>query len=229
MKELPNIFAKLSGSNGAHCGLTDFYPEHEAALQKALKKRKPFEGWYSSKKEIASARIWSEDGVKIKVEVSVSDDFDTIGLGYQSTKEWTFDAVVQSINKAWSEADSDKQANEPYVGFSIYEGRQCLDYYLLSNGEYDTPPGDYYHWWGWQHDADTDLDGVESGVPDPTIPLPVVAAFENWAQRWAYGQTDAKGLTIGKWSIKPWGEKPPAVDDPSDYVGMGWVGCDGRP
>ena len=96
------LIKEFSQGNGAHCGLSDWYPEQEAALKAALEAKAPFDtGWYSSKKEIASARIRSEDGVKIKVEVSVSDDFDTEGLGYASTKDWTVKAVSAAIDSAW--------------------------------------------------------------------------------------------------------------------------------
>ena len=71
--------------DGAHWGLSDWYSDGRAELEQALKEKVPFDtGWYSSKKEIASARIFSEDGVKIKVQASVSDDFDTEGRGYAS-------------------------------------------------------------------------------------------------------------------------------------------------
>lgn len=200
---MKQIFAGMYG-NGAHCGLTDRYSSQEAALVAALAAHEPFDtGWYSSKKEIASARIYSEDGAEIKVEVSVSDDFDTEGLGYVTVTDWSIKAVDSAIGAAWSQADQNQADNAPYIGFSICKGGRCDDYYLLSNGEYDTPPGDHYHWWGWQHDYKVDSDGVEVGIPNPGMPLPVVAAFENWARR-HYEQTE-EVLTIGEWSIKPWG------------------------
>ena len=82
------IFSELRNDDGAHGGLSDWYEEHEAALKAALDAHAPFDtGWYSSKKEIASARIRSDDGVRIKVDASVSDDFDTDGRGYRSTEQ----------------------------------------------------------------------------------------------------------------------------------------------
>ena len=55
MKQL-NAF---QNGDGAHCGLTDWYPDGHAELEQALKEKIPFDtGWYSSKKEIASARIY---------------------------------------------------------------------------------------------------------------------------------------------------------------------------
>lgn len=202
-KLMKQIFAGMFG-DGAHYGLTDRYSSQEAALVAALAAHEPFDtGWYSSKKEVASARIYSEDGVEIQIEVSVSDDFDTEGNGYVTVTDWSIKAVDVAIDAAWKEAEEEQDDNACYVGFSVLHGHQCVDYYLVSNGECDTPPGDYYHWWGWQHDVDKDSEHIEIGKPDPAIPLPVVAAFERWAQRNAWGEPDAN-LTIGEWSIKPW-------------------------
>jgi hypothetical protein len=182
--------------DGAHCGLTDWYPEHEAALKAALDAHQPFAtGWYSSKKEIASARIWSDDGVTINVEASVSDDFDTNGTGYRSTTEWTLESVAEAVDAAWDSADEDRRENEPYIGFSVHDSTGAwVETYIASNGEYDTPPGDNYHWWGWQHDEKDDV-----GIPDPRIPADAVEAFE----KFAYG--DGKELTVNGWTIRRWG------------------------
>lgn len=214
--------------NGAHCGLSDWYEEGEAQLAAAMVEHTPFDtGWYSSKKEIASARIWSEDGVKIKVEVSVSDDFDTEGLGYASTTEWTIDAVQACISTAWDKADHDREDNEEYAGFRIGREGRWEETYLLNIGwgENLTPPGDNYHWWGWQHDEDEN----QQGIPQPDIPADTVQAFEKWAQQWVYGQTSEQSLKIGEWEITPWRKAPPTPENPDDYVGMGWIGSDGRP
>ena len=213
--------------NGAHCGLSDWYDDNEAELRAALDAGQPFDtGWYSSKKEIASARIRSEDGVTIKIDVSVSDDFDTEGNGYTSIKEWTLDAIATAIHTAWAQADKDQDDNAPYVGFSLMKDGRCMEYYILGDGTYDTPPGDHYYWWGWQHDEGAD----GQGVPPPDLPLPAAAAFENWAQRWMYGDTKDASCVIGAWSIQPWDDaKQFAYEGPNDYVGMGWVGQDGRP
>lgn len=221
MKQL-NFSAR---GDGSHWGLSDWYPENEAALQAALDAQEPFDtGWYGSKKEIASARIRSEDGIKIKVDVSVSDDFDTEGRGYESTDEWSLEGVAHAVSRAWEQADADQDDNQPFDGFTVGRNGAWEETYLLSDDTFDTPPGDNYYWWGWQHNED---DGV--GVPDPEIPLPAVAAFENWAQRWMWGQVKEDSMTIGAWTIRPWRKAPRQFDDPNDYVGMGWVGADGRP
>jgi hypothetical protein len=219
------IIEEFSHGDGSHCGLADWYPEKEKALAAALAKHKPFDtGWYGSKKEIASARIRSEDGIKLKIEVSVSDDLDTGGLGYASISDWTPEAVSAAIYKAWDLADHDQEDNEPYIGFSVLRKGSWVECYLISDGSHDLPPGDNYRWWGWQYDEKD-----EAGIPDPDIPLPAVAPFELWAQKWAYGNAEENSLVIGDWKIKPWRENPPAYEDPNDYVGMGWVGSDGRP
>jgi len=223
MNEL-SVFQK---GDGAHCGLTDWYPECEAALTAALATKKPFStGWYRSKKEIASAIIWSIDGDTIRIEVEVSDDFDTEGKGYADTKEWTVEAIQQCIDKAWDTANRDLDNSAPYVGFSVIDDKESwFETYLMSTGEYDTPPGDYYHWWGWQHDEND----KEEGIPDPRIPVATVKAFEEWAHHWAWGQERFDSLTIDGFTIKPWKSQPPAFEDPNDYVGMGWTDDRGRP
>ena len=64
MKSNYNLDVFKSG-DGAHCGLTDWYADKEAALKAALESSLPFDtDWYASKKEIASARI-SSDGANV--------------------------------------------------------------------------------------------------------------------------------------------------------------------
>ncbi len=83
--------------DGSHWGLHDWYPEIEAGIKKALKRKTPWTtGWYSSKKEIASARL-EFDGHTITAEVSVSDDFDTPGRGLSATSDLTLEAVRKAI------------------------------------------------------------------------------------------------------------------------------------
>ena len=107
---MKNTFEGIGGRDGSHCGLTDWYGEHEAALAKALTGKKDFDtGWYSSKKEIASARITRCNG-KVIVEVSVSDDFDTVGRGEREvTSPVTLDSIREAIDKAWEDAEDDQK------------------------------------------------------------------------------------------------------------------------
>lgn len=214
--------------DGAHCGLSDWYEDGEAQLTAALAEHAPFDtGWYSSKKEIASARIWSEDGVKIRAEVSVSDDFDTEGLGYASTTEWTIDAIQDCINSASDKADTARDDNQEYEGFRVGREGRWEETYLINIGwgENLSPSGDYYGWWGWQHDGEDE----GQGIPHPDIPVEIVQAFEKWAHDWAFGCTHEKSLKVGEWEITPWRDSIPERDDPNDYRRMGWVGNDGRP
>jgi hypothetical protein len=214
--------------DGAHCGLHDWYKDGEEQITAAVTQRIPFDtGWYSSKKEIASARIWSEDGIKIKVEVSVSDDFDTEGLGYASTEEWSIDAVQGCITKAWDKADTARDEGQEYEGFRVGRDGRWEETYLVNIGwgENLSPPGDNYHWWGWQYDGADDT----VGVPHPDIPVETVQAFEKYANNWAFGRTDEKSLKMGEWEITPWRDERPIPDDPNDYQGMGWIDSRGRP
>lgn len=214
--------------DGAHCGLSDWYEEGEAQLAAVLANHAPFDtGWYSSKKEIASARIWSEDGIKIKVEASVSDDFDTTGWGYISTTDWGLNAIRNAISFAWDKAEKDRNANQEYEGFRIGRDGRWEETYLINIGwgENLAPPGDNYHWWGWQYDGEDE----GQGVPHPDLPVEIVQAFEKWAHNWTFRHHQEKELRIGEWAITPWRDVPTTPEDPSDYVGMGWIGSDGRP
>ena len=215
--------------DGAHCGLSDWYEDGKAQLAAVIAERVPFDtGWYSSKKEIASARIWSEDGVKIKVEVSVSDDFDTEGLGYESTEKWTLDGIAEAIDMAWDRAEDARNDAQGYEGFKVLKNGAWVETYLVNIGWDDcAPSGDNYHWWGWQHDEADDT----VGVPHPDIPLETVQAFEKWANDWTFGRlpVESNYLCIGGWEIAPWRAARPQPEDPNDYAGMGWIGRDGRP
>lgn len=201
-----NTLEAFTHGDGAHCGLSDWYPEKEAALKAAVDAHQPFDtGWYASKKEIASARI-SSDGNTILIEVFVSDDFDTSGDASREIREWSLKAIEKAISAAWDEAETDRKGNAPYVGFRVERNGVWEETYLVGWDETLQPPGDNYHWWGWQYDS-TGFDalGGEIGIPHPDIPLPAVAAFENWANNWN-SETNEKSLRIGRWEIHPWSE-----------------------
>ena len=226
------LLKAFSQGDGAHCGLSDWYADGEAELMAALSAHEPFDtDWYSSKKEIASARIWSMDGKTIRVAVSVSDDFDTIGKG-ERVADWSIEKIQWAIEDAWAEAQEDQEANAEYVGFSINkhsdEHSSWVETYLVNIGcgESTSPTGDYYHWWGWQHDQNED----GQDIPNPRIPKDAVPLFEKWATAWTWGQVKEKSLRIGDWEMIPFRDEPPGeYEDPSDYMGMGWIGRDGQP
>jgi hypothetical protein len=192
------VLQAFQRGDGAHRGLTDWYPEKEAALVQALADHKPFDtGWYGSKHAIASARICSYDGVTINVWANVSDDFDTNGLGYEVAPGWTLGEVASAVSIAWADADEDRKDNAPYLGFNVHnEHGAWVETYVLGTREYDTPPGDNYRWWGWQHDESPEGECV----PDPRIPADAVAAFEAYVN----GPLDLPELTVSGWTIRPW-------------------------
>ena len=70
------IFEELEG-DGSHWGITDLYDEREMALRGTLKMGLPFDtGWWSSKKEIQSARVQRiEPNGAIYIEVSAGMDY----------------------------------------------------------------------------------------------------------------------------------------------------------
>lgn len=195
-EELPRTW-----NDGAHCGLTDWYPELEAAITAALARGKGYawtSGWYSSKKEIASACI-GQSGGEITVEVSVSDDLDTAGRGERTIRfTKNLDRIRAAITAAWEEAEGDQRDNRAYAGFSVGRGDKWEFTMILPVGighEMDTPPGDNYHRWGWQE--------VEDGEDRPAeIPAKVAASLLRWAQ----DPMHEAGMkyTVGGWTIKAW-------------------------
>jgi hypothetical protein len=198
-----NTLEAFGSGDGAHWGLSDWYPEQEAALKQALEARQPFDtGWYSSKKEIASARISSPDGKTIRVEASVSDDFDTPGQHEEDITSWTLEAVAEALSVAWSGAEENRKDNQDYVGYSILhhaDGRSSWVETFLGCvstwGDSVPPGGDHYQWWGWQHDEE----GEGANCTYPGIPASTAEAFENFARDLKTGS-----LRIGDWEIQSW-------------------------
>jgi len=171
----PTLECMKTHMDGAHCGLGDWYPEIEEGIAAALAKGPEYDwttGWYASKKEIASAKIDHCEG-GMRVEVSVSDDFDTPGMGCQIIQHTTdLERIREAIYEAWSEAEGDQKDNREYVGWSLLHQEEYTDYqgrtfkhwawmetYIQRAGdalehcfEGDQPPGDNYHKWGFQED-----------------------------------------------------------------------------
>lgn len=186
-----------SWHDGAHCGLTDWYPELEAAIVEALArgKRAPAwtTDWYGSKKEIASARITCAVG-QITVEVSVSDDFDTEGRG-EVTIPFTanLDKIRAAVDAAWDNASDEQRENRVYQGYSVGRGKRWEFTVIVPVGLHlDVPPGDNYHRWGWQE--------VEDGEDHPAaIPAKTAQSLLDWARA-----GDGERRTIGGWTIRRW-------------------------
>lgn len=198
--------------DGAHCGLADWYPDKRGALLSALVSKQPFStGWYGSKKEIASANI-TFDGKTLRVEASVSDDFDTQGRGVVEAR-WTKDLakVEKHVYAAWDEAERDQKANRVYMGFKVlarkkvystYHGGDpvgkaklatvwCETYIRNDSDGLERPPGDYYHKWGWQGEC--------------KIPKAVRDKLEDYALSYRAGKLGKR--RVGKWTIMPWEEE----------------------
>ena len=225
---MKNTFEGFGGRDGSHCGLTDWYDEHEAALAKALAGKRDFDtGWYSSKKEIASARIVRCKG-KVVVEVSVSDDFDSDGRGEREvTSPVTLDSIREAIDEAWDDAADDQKANQGYRGYSLHNKKgSWIDTYLVSIDDADVPSGDNYANWGWQSDPREikPEDGLGMVCGTKRIPKKTVVAFEEFAHLGKGGE-----LTMGNWTMKSWDKEDAEFEDPNDYRGMGWVGSNGLP
>jgi hypothetical protein len=196
MRELPREW-----HDGSHWGLSDWYVPLEEAIQTALSAGSaapPWTtGWYSSKKEIASARI-SFDGTHLVIEASVSDDFDTAGIG-RVERSFTADIEVirDCVGEAYELAEADRVDNEMYAGFSVGRGGAWEYTYLLpiNGGEMlDAPPGDCYHGWGWQENKD-----------EMEIPKDTKRKCEKWARKYILGKTkkERKEFAAG-WVIRAW-------------------------
>lgn len=199
-EELPRTW-----NDGAHCGLTDWYPPLEAAITAALARGKGYAwttGWYGSKKEVASACIGQRDG-EITVEVSVSDDFDTDGRGERTIRfTKNLDRIREAITAAREEAESDQKGNRTYAGFSVGRGDRWEYTLILPAGlgmDWDCPPGDNYHRWGWQD--------IEDGEDRPEeIPAAVAEQLYRWAERHRDGEGKRKRFTLSGWTVRPWSD-----------------------
>lgn len=191
------------GGDGSHCGISDLYPERQKLVEAALASGLPFDtGWYASKKEICSGRIYS-DGKTVVCEVSVSDDFDAQGRGEaiatpeENDAPVTFADVVRALDDALDRASDDKRDNEPYAGFSVFTSKGWVETLILPKGygaEMDAPPGDYYSKWEWQGEC-------------RYMPRKVRAVFLCWANNWLMGKRVGGKRTVAGWTIKPWKDK----------------------
>jgi hypothetical protein len=194
-EQLPNIWG-----DGAKWGVSDWYEPMEAAIKAALARGKSYAwttGWYSSSKEIMSACV-SQRGGEITVEVSVSDDFDTEGRGERKIKfTKNLDRIREAIDAAADAAESDRKDNQAYIGFSVGRGDRWEYTLVLPVGfghDMDTPPGDYYHRWGWQE--------VEDGEEHPAeVPAAVAAKLLAWAED---PMVEVGSKTVGEWTIRTW-------------------------
>lgn len=187
-------------NDGAHCGLTDWYPELEAAITAALARGKGYAwttDWYGSKKEIASACI-SQRGGEVMVEVSVSDDLDTPGRGERTIRfTKNLDRIRDAIIAAWEEAEGDQRDSRLYAGFSVGRGRKWEHTLILPCGfgcDMETPPGDNYHCWGW-------VDEEDGETAPAAIPAETAAKLRQWAEAHLY---EGGSFIVNGWTIRAW-------------------------
>jgi len=193
----------FSGCDQTKWGPTDFYEGTREGILAALRSGLDFETpWLSCKKEILSSRITRSKGITT-VEVSVSDDFDTPGMGAASARipvhaKVSDDSILRSVEKlgakAHEESDNDRHTNADYVGYSVGPNKKPYPWvmtYLVNVGGCDTPSGDNYHWWGWQ-EVETDEDDNPNPLPEPDkIPAEV-------AEHLAKGMEQLKPVVIYK-------------------------------
>ena len=107
--------AEHTGEYASRWGLTDFYPEAEAELKKALESGEDFEtDWFGCKKEIRYARITGEeDGITIEVSAHMDDLWESEDLIYDALWEASKiedelpEEIIDSIRDAaiWDNVD----------------------------------------------------------------------------------------------------------------------------
>jgi hypothetical protein len=162
-------------------GATDFYDQVKTALVAAMRSGLDFETpWMSCNKECISTQVSRTKG-KTTVRVSVSDDFDTPGMGEASAHVMHHSKVsderivcrLQELgDAAHQDAEDDRKGNADYVGYSVGPDEKPYTWvltYLVNAGGEDTPSGDYYFWWGWQDVEDDE----EPRPPEDQIPAEV--------------------------------------------------------
>lgn len=189
--------------DGAHWGVAEWYDDKKYALKRAILGKSDWTtGWYASKKEIVTAKITRERGV-YTVEVGVSDDFDTEGVGFRQfkTKKATVDAILKRITKelyeAWNEAKVNQKNNRQYRGFSVLKDGRWIETYIQNVSEWglDSPPGDNYHKWGFQGES--------------RIPKEIKEKLEDWVLDLVLDLTSEPEFTYKGYTIQAWKDESP--------------------
>jgi hypothetical protein len=176
-------------------GASDFYEDKAEEIKKAIASGLPFDtGWGGCKKEILSSRV-SFDGKKFICQVSVSDDFDTEGMGRESFESYNneainFSNIVKSLDLAADGADENLKENAPYRGFKLLWRGGWHETYIQAKCDYPgkEPPGDNYHQWGFQGETE-DLTEEEK------------EKIEDWIMGWP---DKNEVFEIGEWKVECW-------------------------
>ena len=222
-------FKKYAG-DGDSWGTFDFYSGFEELLDAALRSKEDFDtGYKGVRKESMSFRV-TKNGNTATCFVNVSDEFNTVGRGMvlvelrgQLDQAERIDQVREGLTKAAGLANKDQEANRVYAGFSVgtqlSTGGPCWEYTLVlaRDGEYDSPTGDNYDWWGWddvvpeEEIASFGAEAEEEVRADNAkalqeFPQADRDAFEKWAWEWLYADDNAKPepLTLNGNTIRPW-------------------------
>ena len=162
----------FSGLDQTKWGPVDFYDEPRESIRLAFLSGDDFETpWMGCKKEILSSRI-TRAGKTVTVEVSVSDDFDTSGMGEASftvnrvtTEDQFFSKLEEAASEAHDAAEDGRKDNAGYAGFSVgKEGKWEFTYLVCLDGS-DSPSGDNYHRWGWQ-EVEEEQEESEDAFPE---------------------------------------------------------------
>jgi hypothetical protein len=223
MSAFPESLAVIMNSHGdgAHWGITNHYDEIRQGILAAIGSGKDFDtGWYSSKKEIWSGRIIRLNDTFV-CQGSCSDDFDTEGFGEEVIEvrhgeppEAALERICEALDRAMEGAEENRKDNQVYAGWSIGQAHpetgariNWLYTYIQPVGDggfMDRPPGDNYHWWGWDDiDPDEEQDcSAEARRPNhPELPEHIRDAFEEFIQSYE-GET----ITIEGWRCDSWME-----------------------
>lgn len=218
-------FAAYPGDGDAW-GTFDFYPEFAALLRRAVASGTHFDtGWVGVKKAPMNFRIrWTPTPTPMapgtataRCQVSVSDDFDTSGLGEQQLRLTgaSPDAVLEALQEALVAAAAagvaERVAAEAYAGFSVGvvapDGREDPWVYTLllpRDGDFATPPGGAYAARGWDDQAEPDpAAAAADAAPDP-FPAAHRAACRAWAERYLAGEAVGERFTAGAFTITLW-------------------------
>jgi len=199
---MKNIFPKGAG-DGTHRGPADWYEDVKEAIWQAIQNEsEPWTtGWMGCKHEILSTKIgW--DGSTYILEASVSDDFDTPGIGVIKVTpapgratEHILNVVEDGLRQAHNTALEDQSDNRNYNGFSIHRPGQAatwVETYIQqrNNGwNMNEPPGDCYHQWGFQGECE--------------LPAETKEKMEDVIQDWDYDE-NADGVEIDGYIVRAW-------------------------
>lgn len=123
--------AEKSGEYASKWGLTDFYPEAEAELKKALESREDFEtDWFGCKKEIRYAKITgTQEEITIEVSAHMDDLWESDDLIYDALWEVSKiedelpEEIIDSIRDAamWDNVDDHTELSVTLPATSTFD------------------------------------------------------------------------------------------------------------